>query len=50
VALLLGGRLRALGTPTEVLTPELLSEVYHVPLQVITATPTGCPVIYPLLQ
>lgn len=50
VALLLGGRLRALGTPAEVLTPDLLSEVYHVPLQVITSTPTGCPVIYPLLQ
>jgi len=35
VALLVEGELRSLGTPQEVLTPDLLSQAYHVPLRVI---------------
>ncbi len=35
VALLLDGRLQALGSPSEVLTPPLLSRAYKVPLQVL---------------
>lgn len=35
VALLIGGRIAALGTPDEVLKAELLSEAYNLPLQVL---------------
>ena len=35
VALLVAGKMRALGRPKEVLTPALLSEAYGVPLQVV---------------
>ena len=39
VALLVQGELRAIGPTRDVLTPELLSPVYHVPLEVHHAGP-----------
>lgn len=47
VALLVEGRLRVHGTPAEVLDPELLCEVYHLPLQVLHTAASGRPVILP---
>ena len=47
VALLVNGRLRALGTPGEVLEPGLLGEVYHLPLQILHSAASGKPVILP---
>ena len=41
VALLVGGRLVALGTPAEVLKPEILSEAYHLPLTTLQDPKTG---------
>lgn len=45
VALLNGGMLRAIGSPEEVLTPQLLSEVYQVPLDVIHHPEYGTPLV-----
>jgi iron complex transport system ATP-binding protein len=45
VALLLDGRLQALGTPDEVLTPKVLTEAYQVPLHVIPHPYHGTPLI-----
>jgi ABC-type cobalamin/Fe3+-siderophores transport system ATPase subunit len=50
VALLVQGELRAIGSTHEVLTPELLSPVYHVPLEVLHAGPGRLPYIIPALQ
>jgi iron complex transport system ATP-binding protein len=47
VALLVQGELRALGEPPDVLQPDLLSQVYHLPLQVLHETASGHPVILP---
>ena len=47
VALLVEGELRALGEPGEVLQPELLGQVYQLPLQVLNNTASGRPVILP---
>jgi iron complex transport system ATP-binding protein len=47
IALLFDGRLRAFGAPAEVLTTELLSAVYHLPLNVITHPDYGTPLILP---
>jgi iron complex transport system ATP-binding protein len=47
VALLVNGRLTALGTPTEVLTPERLIEAYNVPLRVLPHPDTGTPLVLP---
>jgi iron complex transport system ATP-binding protein len=47
VALLVQGELRALGEPQDVLQPDLLSQVYHLPLQVLHETASGHPVILP---
>jgi len=47
VGLLVNGSLRAQGTPEEVLEPELLEEVYHLPLQVLRGAASGKPVILP---
>jgi iron complex transport system ATP-binding protein len=47
VALLVDGSLRALGQPAEVLQPELLGQVYNLPLQVLHNTASGRPVILP---
>lgn len=47
VALLVEGHLEALGPVEEVLDPELLSRVYHVPLQRIAGPNGGRPLILP---
>lgn len=47
VALLVSGELRAAGTPDDVLQPDLLAQVYHLPLQVLHNTASGRPVIVP---
>ena len=47
VALLVEGRLRAFGSPLEVLNPELLCQVYRLPLQVLQGSVSGRPVILP---
>ncbi len=45
VLVLSAGRLAAAGAPADVLTPELLREVYHVDADVLTHPATGRPVI-----
>lgn len=47
VALLVNGELCALGEPQAVLQPDLLSQVYNLPLQVIQHTASGQPIIFP---
>jgi iron complex transport system ATP-binding protein len=47
VALLVDGKLRAIGTPVEVITPTRLAEAYDVPLQVIPHPDNGTPLIIP---
>lgn len=47
VALLVDGELRACGQPAEVLQPDLLGQVYQIPLQVLHNTDSGRPVILP---
>jgi iron complex transport system ATP-binding protein len=47
VALLVDGKLRAVGTPVEVITPTRLLEAYDVPLQVIPHPENGTPMILP---
>jgi ABC-type cobalamin/Fe3+-siderophores transport system ATPase subunit len=49
VALLVDGSLRAMGTPEEILQPELLGAVYQVPLQLLHTAATGRPVILPAI-
>ncbi len=49
VALLVGGELWALGEPEDVLRPDLLAQVYQIPLQVLKAAPSGRPVILPAM-
>jgi iron complex transport system ATP-binding protein len=36
VVLLVAGEIRAAGTPRQVLTPELISAAYHLPVQVVS--------------
>jgi iron complex transport system ATP-binding protein len=47
VALLVEGRLNAFGNPADVLTTDRLSEVYRLPLHVITHPDFGVPLILP---
>ncbi|GAP08430.1 MAG TPA: ABC transporter ATP-binding protein [Anaerolinea thermolimosa] len=47
LCLLVEGEIKALGTPEMVLEPELLSQVYHVPLQRIRSERGGRPIILP---
>jgi iron complex transport system ATP-binding protein len=47
VALLVEGQLRAQGTPDQVLTSARLSEIYQLPLHVISHPDFGCPLILP---
>lgn len=47
VALIAEGGLRALGTPQEVLDPDLLSQVYHLPLQALPGRDSRRPIILP---
>ena len=50
VALLVQGEVRALGPTREVLTPELLSPVYHVPLEILHGGPGNLPYLIPALR
>ncbi len=47
VALMVDGRLQAVGTPAEVLTAERLSEAYRLPLHVIQHPDFGVPLVLP---
>jgi iron complex transport system ATP-binding protein len=47
VALLVEGRLQATGTAAEVLTAELLSQVYQMPVRVIPHPDYGTPLVLP---
>lgn len=47
VALLVEGRLQALGAPHEVLTEQTLAAVYHIPIHVMTHPEYGSPLILP---
>jgi len=50
VALLVEGKLQALGSPAEVLTGELLSEAYHIPLEILHTGKGGWPYIIPAFR
>ena len=50
VGLLLNGRLEAFGRPQEVLTANLLTRAYHVPLQVMPVGKASVPFVIPLTQ
>ncbi len=50
VLLLVEGRVRALGAPSEVLTGEILSEAYHIPLEVLHAGKSGGAYIIPAFR
>lgn len=47
VALLVGGQLRALGTPVEVITPDRLAEAYDLSLKVMVHPDYGTPLVLP---
>jgi ABC-type cobalamin/Fe3+-siderophores transport system ATPase subunit len=47
VALLVGGEIIASGTPQQVLTPELISTAYHLPVQVIQHPFADVPLVLP---
>ena len=47
VALLVGGNLKAIGTPREVLTSELISQAYCLPVQVVEHPFLGGPLVLP---
>ncbi|MBE3117350.1 MAG: transposase [Candidatus Atribacteria bacterium] len=47
VALLVDGEIKATGTPRQVLTPELISTAYHLPVQVIPHPFADVPLVIP---
>lgn len=47
VALLVDGRLRAVGAPSEVLQPDVLAPAYKLPFQILDGSASGHPVILP---
>ncbi len=47
VALLVDGEIKAAGTPRQVLTPELISTAYHLPVQVIPHPFADVPLVLP---
>ena len=47
VALLVNGRLSAIGTPQEVLTSQNLTNTFHVPIDVISHPTYGTPLVLP---
>jgi iron complex transport system ATP-binding protein len=49
VALLVEGRIARHGTVDAVLTAGVLSQAYHVPLEVLRNTPSGYPVVLPAI-
>lgn len=50
VALMVAGEIKALGTPKEVLRPDLISQVYHWPVQVVPHPFLDAPLILPDVQ
>ena len=50
VALMVGGRLQAVGAPREVLTPELISHAYCLPVNVVEHPFAGGPLVLPAGQ
>jgi len=47
VALLVGGEIKAVGTPRQVLTPDLISAAYHLPVSVIPHPFVDVPLVLP---
>jgi iron complex transport system ATP-binding protein len=47
VALLVSGEIKAVGTPRQVLTPELISAAYHLPVQVVSHPFVDVPLVLP---
>ena len=47
VALLVNGEIKAAGSPRQVLTPELISEAYHLPVQVVPHPFADVPLVLP---
>ncbi|MCX6101180.1 MAG: ABC transporter ATP-binding protein, partial [Candidatus Bipolaricaulota bacterium] len=47
VALMVDGEIKATGTPRQVLTPELISAAYHLPVQVIPHPFANVPLVLP---
>ncbi len=47
VALLVSGQVKAVGTPQQVLIPELIGEAYHLPVSVIPHPFDGSPLVLP---
>jgi iron complex transport system ATP-binding protein len=47
IALMVDGRVKAMGSPSEVLLPELISDAYHLPVQVIPNPLDGSPLVLP---
>jgi iron complex transport system ATP-binding protein len=47
VALLVNGEIKAAGTPRQVLTPEIISTAYHLPVRVIPHPFADVPLVLP---
>jgi ABC-type hemin transport system ATPase subunit len=47
VALLVKGEVKAAGTPRQVLTPELISEAYHLTVRVVPHPFADAPLVLP---
>ena len=47
VALLVAGEIKAAGTPRQVLTPEIISMAYHLPVRVIPHPYADVPLVLP---
>jgi len=47
VALLVAGEVKAVGNPRQVLTPEIISTAYHLPVQVIPHPFADVPLVLP---
>ncbi len=47
VALLVQGKIKAVGAPRQVLTPDLISTAYHLPVQVVPHPFAGVPLVLP---
>jgi iron complex transport system ATP-binding protein len=50
IAVLAGGSVCAVGSPVDVLRPELLADVYDWPVEVLTHPTTGAPMVLPVRQ
>jgi len=47
VALLVAGEIKAAGTPRQVLTPDLISAAYHLPVTVVPHPFVDAPLVLP---